>query len=393
MICNGCGEEIQSDFNVCPKCGMILKEKIKIVDREKEINKYFIKLCSIIVGSIFAIGIIVLIVWLILENKKVNFVSKYCDGGSYVENVSIADIVSGYDCTLFASYMVDTKGKELTFVHLEYLSTINDIALFEIFSDITNSDFSYWYSDMIYSPAYYDYLVMHDVSGMVNDDTYNSLALYSYENGDFELYSALLRCFFEVDGLVYLNNIEKKFGQYYGYSKITSDIINQMKKDSVDKVDYILEYAKYKDIYYPIYMFNEELFKRIPSGEVSSSLMFEGLAGMSYILSLDDLKNYRSYGGKFFYDSKVDIIDIYLEDFLSDSNYEAKLRYLITEAKKDGYDVTYSSALDNFMDDNYYYAYYDRYGYKNTVKNAYSILVNAGFKCYSYCSYSDRFRW
>lgn len=388
MICYGCGEKIDENMIVCPNCGIKLKENINVENRKKEINKKFLGIGSILIVLFACIVLFVVFYMIFMKGNKEKLVNNYCDGKSYIDNVLISDIIDNYECAKFASYMIDTKGREISSVHIDYLVSLSDISVYEIFAGETGSLLTYSDDRDILDPMYYEYLYTTDREDVFTEDKYEKLIYSSYNDGNFDLFKNLLKLYFKREDAN--KNIFDFGGTTYG--GLSESEVSRAKKGALEREEFVLEYRKYDDRdYYLVYMFSRNLFNQIPKDKIVETEMYEILRKNAYAISLSDLKNYRSWGGIFYNNEKYDsILKEYAYKTLErDPEYEQKFKYLIDECRKDGYDVKYSDLLDRYV-----YYFDSSVNYKKNediLKKGYRVLVNAGFKCYENCFYTDSF--
>lgn len=438
MVCYGCGHVIDQNIDICPYCGLKFIYKVNKKNKKREINLFF----KIFIVSFLLIlfCLIFLIKYIVDRNSEINlekkeeFVNKYCDGSSYIHGVNVSDFIDNYDCSKYASYMLDTEGNELSYHHFEYLISLKDINVYKIYTDITGKYISSVYSGDIMDKVYYDFLYDRNALEQVDSLVYAKIIYDSYQEDDFELFKSVLRNFYDgdmwdnynykIDLLFKYNNNDideisksdldyalehKHFPDYihklrilFG-SHIDKEDIDDVKSVALNKEKYVVEFQKYSNGYYFVSIFNENLMNMIPDDKITSTSMFEEIKENSYIINLDDLKKYRSWGGKFYNkneDDDWDIINSYLASMLySHEKYSSrdidKFKYILDESKKDGFEVNYSDTMDLFLrkfkyntleafvnGDNYTV---DDHRYK--IRMFYRMLVREGFKCYTECDF------
>lgn len=373
MVCFNCGKEISED--ICPYCGKTIKKSIN----NKDYNKISKNIIYIFFGSVFLIVILFLIISNNNHNKFLkkqnDFVNNFCNK-NYIDNVSISNVIDDYSCEKYASYMYDTKGSELSFNQIDKLIINNDINIFKIYYDVTGEDVSTLYKDIIYQNSYYDFLYQYKLTKIINSKEYMNIISKSIEESNFILYKSVLNCYF-----FKYNDFENP-EKFFGSSKITSndDDIDKIRENAL-KVDFVIEYKKHVKYYPIVFMFNEVLFDKAKDDKDFKKMILRSAS----LLSFSDIENYYKWGGKF-YEEKMDPILYYVLNLnKNDIDVYKKIKFITDISKKDGYDVTYSDALDTFL---------GKYSNKKdkVYYDTYNALKTEGFKCYRNCYYERDFK-
>lgn len=392
-VCPDCKLEMDESNLVCPDCGYVFEtKKNDFTKSKKKINTVIIFIVIIII-----IVLAIIIFHSVSEQKdalkeKNAKVEKICKSGKYQDNVLITNVIDTYSCENFASYLID-NGIQLTEANYEELIKKNDKNVYEVIYQFSGNDISKYYHKEIINLKYFEFLADNKLFSLIDKKDYGSYLSRSVDNNDFELFKLCLKG-------NYTSNLNYEWsgdnyyfgGKFYGtteYANIASTTVKTMKKVASEQIDFANEFYNYpyNDQIGAISLFNKQLFEKAYNGKnFGKTLMSYGYY-LSY-LSLDEIKKYISFGGKFYKDNDDDF-DKMLKEFLnsknqSDGGFTEKLNYILGEAKKEGYQTNYSGLLDYYVNT---YSLSQMYDKDKLRKNIYKTFVNQGFKCYSSCSY------
>lgn len=379
MICFNCGKKIDDNSFTCPYCNAVIKSKVKELDNTKSINKkgVILIICILLIIGLIIIGNI--------KNKnnslnnKDKIVSMFCKEGKYKDNVTISNVLDNYSCPLYISYMIDTSGEALTSNNINDLIKLSDGLIFETYYYFNHYDISNVYDETIYNKEYYDFLHKNDLCNLVEESTYNNLIFQSISDDNIDLYDSILKCMSKEN--ITFKNVDEYFGTtYIKHNNSKVSLIKSISKNP----NYFNLYKKYynKTSPYFIEIFNKELLKNIDNDKdlyYLYGMLLNNLDSLDY----QDLVNYHEYGGKF-YIKDIDPAKMLLSSLKYEvSDVERKVKYIIDNAINEGYDLTYSTALDKLL-----------YNYKNNSQNiiVYKVLKSYQFKCYDNCYYERNFR-
>lgn len=379
MICFNCGKKIEDNSYTCPYCNITLKSNIKVIDNTKSINKYG----KITIGIFLVIILITLIVILVNGKysikEKNKLVEQFCKEGEYKENVTLSSVIDNFECPSYVSYMIDTSGSDLTSNNIDDLIKISNGLIYETYYYFNNNDISYIYDKPIYEETYYSFLYNNDLCGVKNEKEYRSLIYESVIANNIGAYKGIIKCMDKEKYTFY--NIETYFGVSYAYQNSSS--IKLIKEVSKEPLFFQL-YKKYydEDAINFIMLFNSELFKSVTDEEDLSHLYLMLLRNLN-IVDYEDILNYHEYGGRFYTKGEDPIYELMYSLRYNVNDVEKKLKYIIENALKEGYDPTYSTALDYLI------------GHlKNTSQNkaVYKILKSYNYRCYRNCAYERNFK-
>ena len=394
MICPECGNEITKNTSKCTECGYNFKktELIELKDNKKNVNKKFLIIIAIVIAIIVILWIGNIIRINIYLNSRSEIISKYCNSNNYIQNARLKDFIDNYSCEAFASYMHDTKGRELKESHYEKLISFNNESIYQIIKKFTKKEISEKYNKLITDYKYYKYLNETNNFSVITEAKYADLLKYSLEEKDYELWKTVIEV--NANSTKYnWDSVKYYFGPNYTKGNYESLDYEKIKKYLDEQKEYLEIYFKYNKPTI-ICLFDKDLIKYVydKKGNVDNYISYAFSSYMDEI-PLSEIKKYINNGGYFYKENDYlldNIFDKYIAK-LSDKTFENddldKIEYIFKIAKEEGYDITYSSFLDDYMN---YHSLTAQYHEVPTYSKIYYKLKKIGFKCYKYCT-SEKF--
>ena len=392
-VCPDCKLEVNNQCSVCPECGYVFSSKKKDFNKSKR----SINIVAIVIVVIIIIVLGIFFISSLLQknsviNEKNNQVKSICEKGEYLDGVSIANVIDHYSCENFVSYLIDND-MNLTEANLEELIKKDNKNVYEVIYKYTGNDISKYYTNEIVNLAYFDFLVNNNLFSLIDEKDYSSYLSRSIDDNNLELFKILLKGNDSLKNKYSWSGEDYYFGgKFFGkteYASTAKMTVEKLKNVANGKIEFANEYYKYSyhDKIGALALLNKELFQKAYNGQNFGQTLTSYSYFLSY-LSLDDIKKYVSFGGKFYKDNNGDFEKM-IKEFLnsnnqSDGGFVNKLSYILGEAKKEGYSTNYSPLLDYYVE----YHSLSQMSFKDKLrKNIYKAFVNQGFKCYSSCGY------
>ena len=400
-ICPDCRLEVDEKCNVCPDCGYIFNTLKKDYNKSKKnIHMFF----ALIVVVVIILTTIIVLSTINNRNselsKKNDTVKRICTSGEYKEKVLITNVIDNYSCQNFVSYLID-NGINLSNANYEELIKLKNKNVYNVIYKYTGNNISKYYDKEIVNVEYFDFLANSGLFNIIGEKNYSLYLSRSLDNGDIDLFRACLRGNHSLENKYNWSGEDFYFGAlFYGKTESSSSAkwtVDEMKEIVSKKYDFVREYYgySYHDKIGAIALFSKESFENAYKGNNFDKTLSSYGYYLSY-LTLDELKNYVSFGGKFTYNGKDSekYFDEMIKEFLrsenkSDGGFVAKLNYILASAKKEGYSPKYSNLLDYFVNS---YSLSQMYSKNKMNKSIYKTFANQGFKCYNSCGYVKYFK-
>lgn len=397
MICPECGCELSKKTTICPECGCVIKSTkvVEFKDSKKSVNKKFIIIIAGIILAILLFVVISIVSKNIELKRRSNIISEYCNSQKYIPNTSLEDFIDEYKCDSFASYMYDTKGKDLKESHYDKLISFNDASIYPIIKEFAGVEIKNLYDKMITDYKYYEYLDKTKNFSIIEKKEYSDLLEYALEENDYKLWESLIDANENRSYKLYWDDVKYYFGPSYTRGQYESFNFNNLKKYIDEQKEFVVKYFEHNNATM-LCLFDKDLLKYCydKNGKIESGVMYAFSSYMTDI-PLNEIKKYISNGG-YFYKEDDYLLENILSEYiveLSDKTFENddldKIEFIFKTAKEEGMDIAYSNYLDRFM---YSHSLTVQYHDISSYKKIYKKLKSLGFKCYQRCSYEKYYK-